>query len=78
MAGKKFDPLWEIVDEKIALQGAEPDIDALCPYCHVSVHLGAGVLGGARVTCGLCGGSSEVVQSGDVGGTSLVADQRPS
>jgi len=58
---KKYDPLWEIVDEKIALQGQEVDIDAPCPFCHVTVHLPVGAEAGARFACGLCGGVSEVV-----------------
>jgi hypothetical protein len=60
---KKFDPLWEIVDEKIALQNTEPEVDAACPYCHVTLHLGSAVLAGETVDCGLCGGRSEVVQT---------------
>jgi hypothetical protein len=63
VAKKKFDPLWEIVDEKIALQGQEPDVDLPCPHCHVLLHLGADAKGGQKVTCGLCGGVSEVVES---------------
>jgi hypothetical protein len=66
VAKKQFDPLWEIVDEKIALQDVEPDVDVPCPYCAVPLHLGAGVAKGLRVTCGLCGGGSEVV---DVAGS---------
>ncbi len=62
MAKKKFDPLWEIVDEKIPLQGQGPDVDVPCPHCHVPLHLGPGDQKGQRITCGLCGGSSEVVE----------------
>jgi len=62
VAKKKFDPLWEIVDEQIALQGQEPDVDLPCPHCHVLLHLGSVAQTGQRVTCGLCGGSSEVVE----------------
>ena len=62
MAKKKFDPLWEIVDEKIALQDQEPDVDLPCPHCHVLLHLGSVAQTGQRVTCGLCGGNSEVVE----------------
>ncbi|OFW60572.1 MAG: hypothetical protein A2133_11980 [Actinobacteria bacterium RBG_16_64_13] len=61
MAKKKFDPLWEIVDEKVALQGAEPDVDVPCPHCNVTVHLGSAVKAGERFACGLCGGVSEVL-----------------
>ena len=62
MAKKKYDPLWEIVDEKIALQGMEPDMDGRCPYCYVTVHLGLGTKPGERYECGLCGGVSLVFQ----------------
>ncbi len=61
MAKKKYDPLWEIIDEKIALQDQEPDIDVPCPHCHVPLHLGTAARQGQRVTCGLCGGVSQVV-----------------
>lgn len=60
MSGKKYDPLWEIVDEKVALQGVEPDIDASCPHCYVGVHVGLEAKPGERFACGLCGGVSEV------------------
>jgi hypothetical protein len=53
---KKYDPLWEIVDEKVALQGQEPDVDTLCPHCHVLVHLGGAAESGDQFACGLCGG----------------------
>ena len=62
MAKKQYDPLWEIVDEKVALQGGEPDIDAVCPWCHVIVHLGKESAAGRTYECGLCGGLSEVVE----------------
>jgi hypothetical protein len=65
VADKKYDPLWEIVDEKIALQDQEPDVDAPCPHCHVVLHLGLAVQEGQRVNCGLCGGTSEVAQGPD-------------
>ncbi|MCE5253802.1 MAG: hypothetical protein LLG45_06290 [Actinomycetia bacterium] len=62
MAKKKYDPLWEIVHEKVALQGQEPDVDTLCPHCHVTVHLGSAARPGESYACGLCGGVSEVVE----------------
>jgi hypothetical protein len=62
VAKKKFDPLWEVVDEKIALQDQERDVDVPCPHCHVLLHLGPAVHGGQRITCGLCGGASEAVE----------------
>jgi len=61
VAKTKYDPLWEIVDEKIALVGQEPDVDVACPHCHVVVHLGSTAQVGSRYACGLCGGISEVV-----------------
>ena len=62
MPKKKYDPLWELVDEKVALQGVEPDADAQCPYCHVTVHLGLQAKPGGYVECGLCGGVSELTK----------------
>ena len=58
---KKYDPLWEIVGEQFPLQGVEEDIDALCPNCHVKVHLGLDAQVGQTAECGLCGASLEVV-----------------
>ena len=63
---KKFDPLWEIVGEKVPLQGAVEDVDALCPVCHVRVHIGLGVAPGSRFACGLCGAELEVEESAGV------------
>lgn len=63
MARKKFDPLWEIVDEKRALQNEEPHVDLPCPHCQVLLELGPAARLGEKVTCGLCGGTSEVEQS---------------
>ena len=62
MAKKRYDPLWELVGEKIALQGQAPDVDVVCPHCHVTVHLGEAAQPGQRYACGLCGGLSEVVE----------------
>ena len=58
MTEKKYDPLWKIVDEDVALQGGEPDVDAQCPYCHVTVHVGLEAKAGERYECGLCGNVS--------------------
>ncbi len=63
---KKFDPLWEIVGEEVPLQGAVEDVDALCPVCHVRVHIGLGVEPGSRFACGLCGAELEVEESSGV------------
>jgi ribosomal protein S27AE len=71
VAKKKYDPLWAIVEEKIALQGREPDVDVPCPQCHVTVHLGPGAKVGERYACGLCGEVCEVV--GEPGGRGLRA-----
>lgn len=62
---KKFDPLWEIVGEKLPLQGTEVDVDALCPVCHVNLHVGAAEPG-LKVDCGLCGASLVVAESAGV------------
>lgn len=59
---KKYDPLWELVGEHFPLQGIEEDIDALCPNCHVNVHLGLEVAVGQDAECGLCGASVQVVR----------------
>ncbi|MBU2602088.1 MAG: hypothetical protein KKA32_07965 [Actinobacteria bacterium] len=58
---KKYDPLWEIVGQKLPLQGTEVDVDALCPVCHVSLHVGAAEPG-QNVDCGLCGAGLLVVE----------------
>ncbi|MHB0978574.1 MAG: hypothetical protein ACYC5Q_00580 [Thermoleophilia bacterium] len=57
---KKYDPLWEIVGEEMPLQGAVEDVDALCPVCHVNVHVGTAVEAGRRFECGLCSAVLEV------------------
>jgi hypothetical protein len=72
VARKRYDPLWEVVGEKSALQGQEPDVDAHCPYCHVNLHLGGDPKAGVRVACGLCGGVATVVVAAD-GSVSLAA-----
>jgi hypothetical protein len=54
--------LWEIIDEKVPLQGAEPDVDANCPHCNVRVHIGTDLKPGEKVECGLCGGLSQIVE----------------
>ena len=64
---KKYDPLWEIVDEKIALQGQDIDLDAACPRCHVSVHVGSGAKSGDRFCCGLCGASFVITERSNGG-----------
>ena len=72
MVAKKYDPLWEIIDEKVALQDQEPDVDLPCPYCHVLLHVGVNATADQTITCGLCGGASKVVKT--AGGLSLEAE----
>jgi hypothetical protein len=52
---KKYDPLWELAGQKVALHGVEEHIDSRCPVCHVVVHLESTARAGERVECGLCG-----------------------
>ena len=40
--------------------GAEPEIDAKCPVCHVTLHVGSEAAAGQHVECGLCGAQLEV------------------
>lgn len=61
---KKYDPLWEYAGIKHPLMGAEPDVDAKCPRCHVRLHLGTAAAPGQQVECGLCGEPLEIVQEG--------------
>ncbi|MBC7293258.1 MAG: hypothetical protein H5T84_03960 [Thermoleophilia bacterium] len=60
MGRKKYDPLWEVVAEKVPLQGVEPDIDTRGPHCLVTVHVGTEAEPGAHYECGLCGGLSQL------------------
>jgi hypothetical protein len=52
---KKYDPMWELAGQKVALHGMEEHMDSRCPVCHVTVHLERTVRTGDRVECGLCG-----------------------
>lgn len=65
----KYDPLWEYAGVKHPLVGTEPDVDARCPVCHVTVHLGLDARPGQHVECGLCGGQLQIVQ--EEGGLTL-------
>jgi hypothetical protein len=65
---KKYDPLWEIIGEKISLQGVDAARTAVCPECHVTVDLPGSAQAGAHFDCGLCGAMCEVAAFG------LVAD----
>lgn len=64
MAKKKYDPLWEVIGEKNPLQGTAPCIDAVCPWCRVTVHLGNNVAARETYECGLCGALSSVAIEG--------------
>lgn len=59
---KKYDPLWELVGAQLPLQGVEQDVDALCPNCHVNVHIGLDATVDQNAECGLCGASLRVVR----------------
>jgi hypothetical protein len=58
---KRLDPLWEIVGEKVYLQGAASAPSGSCPQCHVLVELPREPKRGERFRCGLCGTLCEVV-----------------
>jgi hypothetical protein len=55
MVAQKYDPLWELVGQKVPLQGTVVCVDSRCPNCHVIVHVGAELAPGDKVECGLCG-----------------------
>jgi hypothetical protein len=65
VAKKRYDPLWEIVDEKVALQGGEPELLGHCPHCNVTLRFSAETKAGDRYECGLCGGLSEIADIDD-------------
>ena len=58
---KRYDPLWEIVGEKVRLQGEGATRTTRCPRCHVAVDLGAEAKTGECFRCGLCGTLCETV-----------------
>ena len=60
---KRLDPLWEIVGEKVYLQGMGAPVTASCPQCHVVVELPREPKQGERFRCGLCGTLCEVVDT---------------
>jgi hypothetical protein len=73
---KKYDPLWEIVGEKVSLQGAESTRRANCPACHVALGLPRESRVSERFRCGLCGALCEIAQGelvADDGTTEIVA-----
>lgn len=63
---KRYDPLWEIVGEKISLQGFQVAEGVSCPNCHVKVQLPEDPARGERYRCGLCGALFELVRPGSV------------
>ena len=69
---KRYDPLWQIVDEKVALQGSECEAPVECPSCHVSLVLSGDIEGGRRFRCGLCGALCEVEQLPEEPGISVL------
>lgn len=83
MVKKRYDPLWEIIGEKRALQNQEQHLDFPCPHCNVVVHLGSSprqtedsclqgssLQDGASFECGLCGGRF-VLRASNTGGVCL-------
>jgi hypothetical protein len=78
VGNKKYDPLWELVGEKVALQGQEPAVEAHCPHCNVNLQMGPpqrepSPEDGARIVCGLCGGVSVVALRGGVASLEVAA-----
>ena len=63
---KRFDPLWEIVGERVSLQGTESRAVATCPKCQVALELPKRVRQGRRFRCGLCGAPCEIAESSSV------------
>ncbi len=63
---KKFDPLWEIVDERVGLQGSCDIKTLFCPRCQVAVELPQVAEPGWRFSCGLCGAQCEVALAGSI------------
>jgi ferredoxin len=57
---KKYDPLWEILKEKVSLQGGETRRPVTCPQCHVAMELPGEIGAGTCFRCGLCGALCEV------------------
>jgi hypothetical protein len=63
---KRFDPLWEIVGEKVTLQGIESSVATTCPNCQVTLELPKSVQPVRRFRCGLCGALCEIAESPSV------------
>ena len=65
---KRYDPLWEIVGEKVGLQGEEVAKDVSCPRCQVVLGVPVDTGVGTVFCCGLCGATVKIVDaSGDKG-----------
>ncbi len=58
------DPLWDVVGERVRLQGHEDVTLFTCPKCLVEVELPRDAEVGSRFRCGLCGTFCEVARSG--------------
>jgi hypothetical protein len=63
---KRFDPLWEIVGEKVSLQGTGSREVTTCPKCQVALELPKSVKQGHWFRCGLCGALCEIAESPSV------------
>jgi len=75
VAKKNIRPALGDRHEKVALQGQEPDLDA--PLPPLQRHTSPRVLArteGWRITCGLCGKTSEVVSDGHGPSSPAAAD----
>ena len=70
---KRYDPLWEIVGEKVGLQGEEVARDVCCPRCRVVLGVPIDTRAGTVFSCGLCGATIEVVDT--PGETGLAAEE---
>jgi hypothetical protein len=69
---KKYDPLWELVGDKVELQGVGEDLDVRCPECHTILHVGPELASGDAVECGLCGAALTIERQA---GTALLKPQ---
>jgi hypothetical protein len=70
---KRYDPLWEIVGEKVSLQGEEVARNISCPRCRVLLGVPVDAAVGTVFCCGLCGATCRVVASSNAG--SLTAEE---
>ena len=70
---KRYDPLWEIVGEKVGLQGEEVARDVCCPRCRVALGVPIDTKAGTVFSCGLCGATIEIVDASSK--TGLTAEE---